>query len=444
MAAPQEVLDVNMEVQPSNYIVPNQELEIFQGLPDFSIRNGDPSDVVPFVVRPTIGAGYKWVPIQGLPPSKAIERTDLFIKSAIAQLTLHPPPDFTEERIRKAGIALGVARAVTTSKYDVTPSDLIPGEARASMLHYSTSPTGAVSVAVAAGVPEAARAILTTDFAPTEQEAGPIGIMMTSAVGIAPLQGFSLIMTGHHYLSEGNNPSRKAFQVLESQVWKGSSYTEWFTGDMVNVRDYLWHKSCHPIKVNLKQQWASDPAVATALRTTGVGAAASRLPAAEPELRAAQSYLTLLQTVRPYFETTGGSVDFGILSRAIDTVKLFPALYRTAPAAQVQAVQLPAGIPAGITDRMKALEYLSLVMQRNSDAVATAFGFYCTLSERTANTGGEAVVDTLRNSYALRKLRTQSVASYTMGAEFYGDYASAKSAMRGRGEYETPNVSIRM
>lgn len=401
----------------------------------FRIRNGDPLEARSLLIKPTIPRAYHWIPIADLPPEEAVHHTDAFIKSAMHSLTTHPPAGVSDAQRRKLAIALGVSRAVSTQMYQLTEPDFIPGEMAEPVLRYH--PEAEQSIGMIPGVQNTAA--LTTDLALTEPEKAAVAAIASCSIGIVPLQGYSLHMTGHHYLSDAATQSRRAYRVVEQQFWSSQDVREWFTSDAELLQDVLWHKSCHPVNITLKQDMAMDETVASMLKKAGAGSAAARLPAMESEMRAANSYRTLLQSVRKPLETLEGEIEFVVLEDAMDAVRLFPGPTKPQPT----NYELPQSVPAWVNSRERALQHLTAVLERNTDVAAYAYGFYCAMLDATMAFGAEQRMDTLRNSFSLAKLRGQCAASYNAGSQSYGDYAAKKQASRNDGVYEIPRVVMR-
>lgn len=415
--------------------VPRFDFGPLANLHPFRIRNGDPLQARSLLIRPTIPEAYRWSPIDGLPLDTAVENTDAYIRVATQQLS--SATGLTPQQRRKAALCLGVSRAITTQMYRVEDSDLIPGERVEPRLRY-TSKGGGRIIPVDKYSKDAS---LTSALELNEDEKGVIAALATSSYGIVPLQGYSLLMTGHHYLSDPGTQSRRAYQAVERQFWMSQGVRDWFSSDADLIRDVLWHKSCHPLVMTLKQDMAMDEQVASMLKKTGAGSAAARLPAVESEMRAANSYRTLLIAVRQPYEILGGEVKLDRLDEAMTAVRLYPRSGGTTVA--TPAAALPGSIPAWVTNREKALEHLEQMMARNMDQVAYAYGFYCTMLDATSAFGSEQRSDTLRSSFSLAKLKSQCVASYNAGVIGYGDYQARRQASRQAGAFEMPVVEIR-
>lgn len=156
------------------------------------------------------------------------------------------------------------------------------------------------------------------------------------------------------------------------------------------------------------------------LMTAGVGLAACRLPPTEQVVGAANSYMTLLQRVRPMYEDCGSKIKYLPLEEALYMLEQLPY------GANVQ----PSTLPAYVTTRELALRHLKEVLDANKQLVAHAFGFYCAMSDQTQFLGGTTTVNALQTSFSLTKLRSHSHVYYTLGFKFYNDYARKKNIKR--------------
>jgi hypothetical protein len=347
---------------------------------------------------------------------------EAFIRSHIVHLEANHPPNTTPEKRRKYAIVLGAARAAMTAYFNLTSDDFIPGELAERMM--GMGPTGGYKLptGTANGAPIRTAVVL------TEEERHVATVMANCALAVLPLQGYSLMTVGHHYISEANSPSRRAYQAVEKQMWKAAVVNTWLGQDKVDIQDMMWHKAGHPVKMTIKEQLASDTRIRDALKMADLGSAAARLPATESTVRALASYRALMATVGPLWEVYDGGVDTKILDIVSETLSLFPAHMEVNRA----TLALDPKVPAAVVDRSTALAWAEAVIDRNRDRVAIAYGFYCALMEQTQLTGAGG--GSLRTAFSLKKLPDSSPASYTLGAESYKDYAAVRAAKRNRGE----------
>lgn len=405
-------------------------------LKGFDIRNGPVSEAKSLLVRATIARSWHWGVLRDLDPRNAIAYMQGFILQELARLTLNPETGVSPEVRRKKAICIGVCRAVSTELYRITSADLIVGEAADPVLGIDREGC----LVVLPETPQNWVEELGKGFVPSELELRVMARIHLLSVGMLPLQGYSLIMTNHHYVSSGENQSRKAFAVVEKQIWTGASTEEsnWWTADADALRDAMWHKAGHPVSISLKKDWASKEDTRLMLIKAGVGSAAARLPAVESEVRKANSYRTLIATVGPIFNSYGGAVTWASIDMALEFIKNFPA------GSPTQVVPLPPGeIPTMFTGRdtrEKMVAWIEAWCNRHAGFVALCFGFYSGLSDRAERYSDDAerVKDTLKTSYSLTGLVGASYASYINGRELHADYVTYKQKLRSAGGFEAP------
>nr|DAD29958.1 TPA_asm: hypothetical protein HUJ06_031426 [Nelumbo nucifera] len=286
------------------------------------MRNGDLSEARSMLIKSTIPTAYHWRPIANVNPNDTISRTPTFIRVAHAGLAAHRPQGMTDAQMRKVAIILGVVCALTTELYRITANDLIFGESAESTVQARYTEGAGLSLSVGGTTRGVYKDVLTAPLLLTDQEKAVVATAHMSAIGVLPVQGYPLIMTEHHYLSDAKTQSRRAFDSVAS----------WFQEDQDLIRDALWHKSCHPVNISIKHELAYCENTPKMLVKAGAGPAASRLPAVESEVRVANSYKTLLQTVRPMYEACGGKTDLSVLEDALALIKLYPYSADNVPA----------------------------------------------------------------------------------------------------------------
>ncbi|XP_039031049.1 uncharacterized protein LOC120165647 [Hibiscus syriacus] len=365
----------------------------------FIIKNGNLSDSKSLLVKASIPEIWHWRPIANLPPEHALEYVPMFIRIARAGLMQSKPVAWTNDQLRKMAIIVGVARAVSTKMYDLTEPDFIPEEMKNSYVSATFDGERLTGFTIAEDVPATYRQYLTAVLDLTDTERAVVATLHMCSIGIIPVQGYSLIMTGHHYLNDPNSQSRKAYAVMERAYWSATGVTEWFQNDITMIQDALWHKSCHPVNLTIKYTTAYNENTAQMLVNANAGPAASRLPALEPEMRAANSYKTLLQTVRPMYEMCGATTDFVTLEEAITMVKLYPFGASTDNLVQPRA-RHPT-IPPWVNNRYLAIQHLKNILEANVDIVANAYGFYCQMVEQATSLVSGGASDTLKTSFSL-------------------------------------------
>jgi hypothetical protein len=438
--AAREVVWPTFEDGDDPFTIEAEYYEMFSAIPTFDIRNGDVSDARSLLMKATIPVAYHWVPVANCAPTQAMGNIEGFIKGHISYLTANMPATTTAATVRKLGICLGVARAVATAYYSIGNTDLVQAETADAILKLSpTTATRASGGYTARATLSAARkTALNEALALTTEEQAVVKALIPACIGIIPLQGYSLMMCQHHYLSQEATQSRRAFAVVEKQFWRNSDVSTWFGTDTALIQDALWHKACHPVNMAIKTASATSETIAQMLKSAGAGSAAARLPAVESEVRAANSYRTLLATVAPMYTMCQGGVAYEFLDIAIDTVLSFPVGV-TNPA---RPPNLNARVPASVVDRLTACAWVTSLLGRNADKAAHCYGFYCTMMEQSNVLSGGAGTESLMTSHSLSKLKNQSHASFVAGQQFYTDYQSVRMTLRNNGSIMAPNLIV--
>lgn len=417
----------------------------FADLPHFNIRNGNPEAAVSLLIKPTIAVAFRWIMIDDLPPNKAMEYADAIVMEHYNHLVSAPPTGWDNAKCRKAAILLGISRAVTTKFYELQITDIIPGERQTSVLRYR-APVAAVGDTPA--IPEAleiktgttAEVATRMNTVPeyTELERAAMVELIAASIGILPVQGYSLVNTQHHYLSDPKGLSFKAFRAIEKQCFLDARVAEFFSTDEDMVRDTLWHKSCHPVNLTIKDNVACNEATKEMLVKAGAGAAASRLPATEPGVRAGEAYCMLFATLKPFFEMFSGGIDHSHLLLALRTVKrLLPGTTENPDTAGRDPE-----IPRWVVDRKTAGKWVAEIVQQSQPIAAHCFGFYIAMSDAGMALGTGQNVDSLRNAHSLKKLASTHVPSYFFGFQQYSDYVVAKNKLRQKAQFEAPIFEI--
>ncbi|CAM6083435.1 unnamed protein product [Calypogeia fissa] len=237
--------------------------------PIFSIRSDPVSDARRLFIRPTIPEGYWWVPVENMPARVAAKHPAVYIRSAFAQLKIGFSGSESERRLK--AIILGIARSVMTSFYELeTARDFNPGELAKPIYKFipartvssaGRAPTAEMIVVDSGAVPtKSADAQAMTDL--TDAERALVVTLMTLSVAIPAMQGYSLIVTQHHFLSETNNQGKRAFEMVEREFFGAGAMRDWFFSIKDIFRDTAWHKSGHPIREDLKLEMARSQELA--------------------------------------------------------------------------------------------------------------------------------------------------------------------------------------
>lgn len=430
--------------------------------PAYSIRNGRPRDVVPYLARPTIPAWARWVVIPGMSSEQGFACLDALIRSHIYHVHANAEPGWNDARIRKMGIVLGTMRAAMLVNYQIGPQDLIVGECAESPIAYVpavAASRGPPAVAASAAKyvvrltplaeapaqgqdPNAAerakRAHLTNELRFTPAETAAIAVLIRCGQAALPLQGYALFNDGHHYLSASGKASFRAFQTVERQLWVGAELGNFFTDDQLAIRDWMWHKAGHPVVMIQKHELATSMVVKENLVAADLGSAAARLPAIEAQARAGAAYLALAKVVSTLWEPYGGSIGYSYLE------DLMEALNRCGVGIQIPAEGVSVVRPGGpngaqdVTVTFRRREDVVAEIQRVTKDVApmmgVAVGFYDSYLEaqETTSRGG----DTLMEAYSIKNLKKLSSALYLRGVEMHSDYRAYKAKRRADGKFD--------
>lgn len=413
-----------------------------ENVPVFNIRNGTPEEACSLLVRPAIPECFHWCPIENMPPESAIKYVKAYIDVANTQLAVNNA--WNADRLRKTAIAIGVSRAVATAYYRIATTDLTPGETAPPMLRFVPA-TGGEN-----GTPERLEKCDNTTVEPvvpytlipvtayTNGENDQISKLIQFTVGTVPLQGHSLLVSGHHYLSEGASQSRKGYAAVEKQFMLSTEIRTFLETHTAEIQDALWHKACHPILPSIKLEMAASESVRAMVIKAGNGAAATRLPAIEAECKALTSYRAVFAVVDPIWSMFEGGVDYTLLDLVINTVKRFPPAVENVP----PLVPRDQSIPAGVVNRRTAINWAQQLVDNNAPKAATAFGFFEAMKDATGGANLTAEQNSLSQAKSLIKLRGSQMPSYVMGKLAWGDYQAAKNRQRQQGVYKADNFVI--
>lgn len=189
----------------------------FTQLKTFDMRNGDPANAKSLLIKPSIPQTWHWRPVENLAPENAVANVGAYIRSVYTSLTMNSPPSWSPQLINKAAIVVGTTRVVTTELYRIEPPDLIPGETAPPHFIASEDQNGHTVISVNPELEPNMQASLATPLELTKTDKAAIATAHMSVVGILPVQGYSIVMTGHHYLSDPKTQSRRAFDAMERQ-----------------------------------------------------------------------------------------------------------------------------------------------------------------------------------------------------------------------------------
>uniref|UniRef100_A0A1J3FQY6 Uncharacterized protein n=1 Tax=Noccaea caerulescens TaxID=107243 RepID=A0A1J3FQY6_NOCCA len=418
--------------------VPYERIGVMVDLKAYSLRNGTPDEIEPYLLTAAIAAKYHWVPINGAAPQDALRCVDGYIRSYLYKLspTGNAATPEANTKARKEAIALGICRAVMSANFELLPADINPQELAPPVLSVTFSETGVPAYTALVAAASENAALLTANLNLTVDELEVVKVLARSAQAIIPVQGLNLITEGHHYLSDKAKQSYKAFLAVERQVWMSESFKTWIATDEKDLRDIIWHKAGHPVAVSLKEAAATSLEVKANLEAAKMGSAAARLPALESDLRAADTYLKLAQAIDAVWSTMGGRVDY-------ESIRFRVAMIRKLPRTTEEfAAPMTMGEGVEVTSRAAAVNVLKSTVMKNSAKAAVLYGFYCTMLEMGATDMTAAATDTLRTAHSLKKLKANDLASYTLGSELYRDYRAMRAAARRSGERKMPEMVL--
>lgn len=447
MSATQSVRNTpwNVPVTAAATTPPDFQGEILPGLVNcksYSLRNGTPEEIEPYLLTSAIPAAYHWVPINGLSPADALRCVDGFIRCYRYRFATNAPPDWSTENSRIAAIILGTTRAVIMNNYDIGIADINAQESAAPVLSVvvpaetaaNPNPAPTYSVLLATGTANVG--ILSENLGLTTEEMELVRVTMRCAQAIVPLQGLNLINDGHHYLSEKSKQAYKSFFAVEKQLWVSTYMKTLVSASGALVRDLMWHKAGHPVAISIKEAAATSPNVKLNLEAAKLGSATARLPAIEADIRAAETYLKMAESVDAIWATMGGKIVVSNLRLRVELVKSIPRTVEVLP----ETMNMGGGVQ--VTTRTGAINALKATVNKNADKVALAFGFYMAIMESTASDVGDTSSDTLRNAHSLTRLRRNNVASFVNGAELYKDYRAVRAIARQTGEILMPEMTL--
>jgi hypothetical protein len=275
-----------------------------------NLRNGALVDIQQAAPKSAMSALYAWPVITALTFDHAISVVEYSIRASYAQY-LHAlgaaATAADQAEGRKRAIVLASVRAGAAAAYHITAADVTRSE---------TVPAGMTYDPAARRIGQANTAGTATtrwgaaqSMAPlTTIEMGVVAACVYLGMGVPPLQGVSLVMTGHHYIP----PTYSLFQGLKKQML-GSTTTEvkgWIEGMADTFNDIAFHKACHPIAPTLKRALAKDNDVAHRLKASGHGSVAIRLPALPSEASGGKAAIALLKSAQATVVQMGHTLSY--------------------------------------------------------------------------------------------------------------------------------------
>jgi hypothetical protein len=372
-------------------------------LPTPDLRNGALTDMVAVVPSTAIPVQYHWHVVSGVPADCVVKYAEMNMRLAFAVLT-HADAQMSLDKRRSQAIILGAMRTALKAYWKIVVADLSPGEVGRAYVSYrpaTDAPAVAEGVTLtwgAATVTAAGTAWgVWTDLTVAEKDVAEAFMLL--AIAALPTVGWSIVKTGHHFLSQAGPSARAGFTAVKKQWFTKISATAaaWVRQREDYWEDIAFHKVCHPVLMNVATSLASDRMTKQKLEAIDFGSAAVRLPATAPQLEYAKMVLALLAKVSGVLAVSGGTVDLTRLTNAVAGV--YEATETGARAVQVQI----ANSLAHSKDPLLAIAAGILLHITESGApstIASSYGFKRLVAEFPAEV---AKGSTLSRSMAVRE-----------------------------------------
>jgi hypothetical protein len=302
-------------------------------IPD--LRNGAAETIQQAAPKASISSTYKWVAIEGMPHSAAVDSLEYLIRATYAQVLASlsgAPTDAQRADAKRKAVVLASIRAGASAAYKIMPVDMNTMEATSSGYTYTQAVNGGPgNIARSNGGGTAGGkytlAVGMEGLTPTEVAAA--GVLVYLGMAVPVLQGVSLVSSGHHYLPTTKNifagMKRQALGLASEDA---RAYID-SMGEMFD--DLAFHKACHPISPPQKRRWAKDSSIAMRLNLSGHGAAAVRLPALPSDAAVGKAGIALALAARPVLLGMGHTLSVE------DGTALIVALERAAEGAAERA-----------------------------------------------------------------------------------------------------------
>ncbi|KAL9324224.1 hypothetical protein ACSQ67_009081 [Phaseolus vulgaris] len=401
----------------------------------------DPVTMPQYFIGGTLPRAYHWVPVNGISPRDAVSHIEVFIKSALYQIECNPPKNMTAENRRLKAVVIGAMRAAITTMYEITLPDLSANETAPPVICVVTAPAAPPPVneepvpPVANGVsyrvmiPSGAnkRECLTTALVLDDKERELVRMCIGVAPAVVPLHGLNLMTDAHHYLPDGTKPSFRSFFAVEKQVWVTPEIKKITDAGLDELRDSAWHKAGHPIVNSLKYMMATDPDITKKLKNANLGSAAASLPAMEPEVKAANSYLKVCNEVKLTWEYMSWSINTEEMVWWMDQLRKFKK--GAVALTDAEAIPVKGSLGLYLRERKDVLDGLNAVLRRSAETVAVALGFYEGMLDSVFAVSNH----TLANAHSLKKLRSEYRGKYFWGGELFRHYKAYRNNQREKG-----------
>jgi len=358
------------------------------------IRNGALESIVASVPSTAIPQEFYWVGVSDLPANRAVKFAEVIVRAHYAYIR-RINSSIPEAKARETAIIVGGTRAGITAYWSVTTADLSPSELGGRIATYraaaGTDPEG-VTVTTTSGstTTTAQQGDWTNWVALTSTERARVAYHILLGIAIIPGQGYSLVNTGHHFLSTAGKKARAGWDAIKKQFLQmvDAPTREWITGLGADWEDLAFHKAGHPVLMSLKISMASDPSMRDKIKRAGFGAAAVRLPAISPEFMKARVAQSMIMKASSILTAAGATIDTVALDNIVGRV-----VNETDAAARALLVEQS----KGVVDRAGAdLGIVAGIVQKVSEDLPTA-------------------QQTLTNSFTFRKIVAEYPAEVARG-----------------------------
>lgn len=377
------------------------------------LRNGSLTNIQQAAPRASMSVLYHWAVITDLRATDYVPTVEYVIRATYAQLqhvTGTGLTDAVSAELKRKAIVLGAVRAGAAAAYKLTSSDLVRDElVPAGMMydrgHVEQSANGSTSAArmtAAKSMPDI-----------TSVEEAVIALCVYMGMAVPPLQGVSLVMTGHHYVPSTYN----LFKGIKKQTLGAASRDAqaWIDAMGETFDDMAFHKACHPVSMTLKRELAKSVDVRERLRASGHGSASIRLPAIPSEASGGKAAVALVRFASGTFRQMGHSI-------SADTGEgLLLVLEHAADA---------------VTEAAACNEVIKWIAD-NSDKLAFCAGIATHIHE-TTGTGK----NTLLTAYSIKRLMAEHPAEVARGTAYARAANTIMRASMEAGTFQNPAFTM--
>jgi hypothetical protein len=422
------------------------------------LRNGAAADAVPAARSSSLPVEFSFPNIAGLNQDRAASHVGAFValefsKHAVAKYGADIdgvlPADGTgnladwepyivlatgDGKLRTTALVIGSCRATYAAAWNIRHNETAASERdNANLATYDPQTR---RVGLTSGHSDAARNLTLAEammlsFEAMDEEEQAFGFaIMTMALGALPACGVQLLVNGHHYLSS----ETKFTKAIENQVLAMStaSVRAMWMAAAAEIRDLLWHKSCHAISANICKRLALDPETKVNLDAARLGSATVRLPFEEDPLRRAEAYAAVVNAVQITMAQMSSSVSVPVLEAELAAAKAAPH-----PVAIGGALWVGVPLhPDAVSREDLIVRYLIPSIERAKTAVAFAAGVYKGVLESS-----DDARDSRMTAHSIRKLIKDEVGAYGVGQALYRSHSRFTRAAAERGQFCPIDVS---